>query len=118
MINRQETAAGPLPDQVGGGQGGGDDAGVVGGSRHRVRPGGGSADDTEAATHGGSDDGGVAQLLQKDCPVKHSTRYESATVFYLYLTWDFVASEGVLFSFLSFSILKSFLKPLKTGWII
>lgn len=103
MITCQETAAGPLPDQVGGGQGGGDDAGVVGGSRHRVRPGGGSADDTEAATHGGSDDGGVAQLLQEDCPVKHSTRCESATVFYLYPTWDFVASQGVfVFLFIIF----------------
>ena len=50
---------------------------MVGGSRHRVRPGGGSADDTEAATHGGSDDGGVAQLLQEDCPVKYSARWEN-----------------------------------------
>ena len=76
MIPRQETAAGPLPDQVRGGAGGGDDAGVAGGSRHGVRPGGGPAEHTEAATDGGSDDGGVAQLLQEDCPVKHSARWD------------------------------------------
>ena len=76
MIPRQETAAGPLPDQVRGGAGGGDDAGVAGGSRHGVRPGGGPAEHTEAATDGGSDDRGVAQLLQEDCPVKHSARWD------------------------------------------
>ena len=56
---------------------------MAGGSRHGVRPGGGSADNTEAATDGGSDDGGVAQLLQEDCPVKHSARWDVVNIYSL-----------------------------------
>ena len=82
MIPRQETAASPLPDQVRGGAGGGDDAGVAGGSSDGVRPGGGPADHPEAATDGGPDDGGVAQLLQEDCPVKHSARWDQFLFIY------------------------------------
>ena len=78
---------------------------MAGGPGDGVRPGGGAANHSEAATDGGSDDGGVAQLLQEDCPVKHSARWD------LFLQFVFPFSPGISPKYQLFFLLPRFFMP-------